>query len=69
LEILQDWKDEETPFKTKISRVYNTKYSRAPYQLLMAMICILYGEENCIHFKMEWTTMEYSVAGKGIKFN
>jgi hypothetical protein len=51
LEIIQDWWDEENPFISKLSRVYNTQYFKPPYQLLISMICRLYGEENCIHFK------------------
>jgi hypothetical protein len=51
LELIQEWWDEETPFTTKLSRVYNTQYFKPPYKLLTAMICRLYEEENCIHFK------------------
>jgi hypothetical protein len=69
LEILQDWWDEETPFVSKLNRVYNTQYFKPPYQLLISMICRLYGEENCIHFKQEWTTMAHAVVEKGAVFN
>jgi len=69
LELIQDWWDEETPFTTKINRVYNTQYFKSPYQLLISMICILYGEENCIHFKQEWTMMVHKVVETRVVFS
>jgi hypothetical protein len=38
------------------------------YQFLMDMICRLYGEDNCIHFKMEWMAIEYLIGEKGLIF-
>jgi hypothetical protein len=58
LEILQEWWGEETPFVSNLSRAYNTQYFKL-YKLLIAMICKLYGEENCMHFKHEWTTIAH----------
>jgi hypothetical protein len=42
---------------------------KEPYQFLASMICRLYGEEKCTHFKLEWTPIAHYVAEKGHVFN
>jgi hypothetical protein len=46
------------PFQWKLRVSYNTQYLKAPYQLLMMMIFQLYGEENNVHFKLEWVPLD-----------
>jgi hypothetical protein len=49
------------PSSPNSARVYNTEHFKQPPLLLIAMICKLYGEENCVHFKKEWTAMVHAV--------
>jgi hypothetical protein len=42
---------------------------KEPQRLLATMICRLYGEEKCTHFRIEWTSMVHYVEGKEYIFH
>jgi hypothetical protein len=49
--------------------VFLTHNIKEPYMFLSNMICKLYGEENNIHLKREWTLVAHYVEEKGHIFN
>lgn len=67
--LLEEWWDGDTPFHKMDHRIYNAQYIKARYQILVAMICCIYGEANNIHFTLEWVTLAQSVAEEGNYFN
>lgn len=69
LTVIKKWWHDEEDFTEKNSRLYPVQYFRYPFRLVAAMLCRLYGEENCIQFKREWTPLVHHVTEKGQVFN
>jgi hypothetical protein len=66
-EVIQEWWEDITPFTPKSNKKFMTHNMKELYRLLSSRICILYGEENNIHFKREWTPMiHYIVENRNI---
>ena len=68
-ELIQYWWEEGVSFTQKDFNLYLIQHMKEPYQFLSSMICKLYGEDKCTHFKLEWTPIAHYVSDKGDVFN
>ena len=60
--ILNLWKDGPCKaFKSIWGGVYPTNNLRIPYMFSVALISILYGEEDVVYFKEPWILLLYKV--------
>jgi hypothetical protein len=60
---------EENRFFTKSDGVYTMTNLRDPYIYAMDLMCKLYGEANCIHFKDAWIPIVHIVITSSVVFN
>jgi hypothetical protein len=65
-EIMSSWLIEEKMLFHKTYGIYNTLNLREPYIYVIAFMCRLYVQEDCIHFKDEWIPIVYGVVTKGL---
>jgi hypothetical protein len=67
--LLASWWKEYKKFTKKRNGKYNMVNLRDPYMYLMALICLLYGGEDCSKFSKAWMPLEYTVRVSGRSFN
>jgi hypothetical protein len=67
--ILASWWREDKKFTNINTRWYNTINLIDAYMYLMALICRLYGENDCSKFSEAWIPLAYTMAIYGSSFN
>ena len=67
--LLASWWKEHRKFINQTVVWYGTTNLREPYMYLMALICRLYGENDCSRFSEAWIPLAYIVAISRIIFN
>lgn len=67
--VIKKWWCYEEDFTENNGRLCPVQYFRYPFRLVAAMLCRLYGEENCHQFKREWTPLVHRLTEKGQVFN
>jgi hypothetical protein len=68
-QLLGSWWKEDNKFTNRSTGWYNTINLEEPYMYLMALICRLYGENDCSKFSEAWMPLAYTVAISGRSFN
>jgi enoyl-CoA hydratase/carnithine racemase len=68
-EILEIWWVENKRFFAKSDGLYRMTNLRDPYIYAVDLMCILYGESICIHFKYAWVSVEHVVTTTSEIFN
>jgi hypothetical protein len=65
---MASWWKEDKKFTNRSNNWYGTVNLREPYIYLMALICRLYGENDCSKFSEAWMPLAYTVAIFGSSF-
>jgi hypothetical protein len=66
IRLMASWLREDNKFTNRSNRWYETTNLREPYIYLMALICWLYGENDCSKFSEAWIPLAYTVATLGV---
>ena len=67
--LMASWWKEDTKFKNWRNDWYGTMNLREPYVYLMALICRLYGEKNCVKFSEACMPLAYTMVILESSFN
>jgi hypothetical protein len=68
-QLMASWWKEENKFTNRINGWYGKINLREPYIYLIALICWLYGENECSKFLKAWISLAYTVAIPESSFN
>lgn len=68
-DILREWWQDPEKFRARIDQAYKTEGSCKVYQLIIVMMCRLYGKADCDIFFGTWFPLMYVVATRATIFN
>jgi hypothetical protein len=69
VDLIRYWWGDYKNFIEKSNKLYQMKHFKGSYQILATIICRVYGEEGCTHFKLDCVPPTHYVVEAGQVFN